>query len=88
MSKEEKNILKVIGILLILGILIGCGFLIKNLIDKDNKHAKKDKGVCCDNGTGYPNCNLDTSGMVVTKDECLNSLQGKCDWMVNGCKKK
>lgn len=42
--------------------------------------CKKREGVCCDNGSGYPNCELDTSGSVVSKDECDN-LQGKCQWL-------
>tara|TARA_B110000971_G_C19926216_1_gene461666 strand:+ start:840 stop:1112 length:273 start_codon:yes stop_codon:yes gene_type:complete len=72
MGKEEKIILKVIGILLILGILIGCGFLIKNLIDKDNKPApaKKDKGVCCPTAIGVKNCTAKTSSICKSTDAC------------------
>ncbi len=36
-------------------------------------------GICCDNGSGYPNCSLDKGGNNVKKEECLN-LAGKCDW--------
>ena len=36
-------------------------------------------GICCDNGSGYPNCSLDTSGNTVKKEECLK-LEDKCDW--------
>ena len=36
-------------------------------------------GICCDNGSGYPNCSLDKGGNTVKKEACLN-LGGKCDW--------
>jgi|UniRef100_A0A6C0J4W5 hypothetical protein len=37
----------------------------------------ENKGSCCDNGSGYPNCETGTGGKKIGKDDCP---QGKCIW--------